>query len=92
MPLTSAVDISATTRTPHIDSVADLAGRIRDLLADAGDRADDIDIAVAYTDPTIARPDEDVERHRDALGRMMEIGATYIVLSAPPARTRRRRR
>jgi probable F420-dependent oxidoreductase len=83
MPLTSAVDISAMTRTPRIDSLADLGGRIRALLADAGDRAGIIDIAVAYTDPTIARPDKDVERHREAIGRMIEVGATYIVLPAP---------
>jgi len=84
MPLTSAVDISATTRTPRIDSVEDLGRRIRALRVEAGDRADDIDIAVAYTDPTIARPDEDVERHREAMGRIMEIGATWVVLPAPP--------
>jgi len=84
MPLTSAVDISATTRTPRIDSVEDLGRRIRALRMEAGDRADGIDIAVAYTDPTIARPDEDVERHREAMGRIIEIGATWIVLPAPP--------
>ena len=84
MPLTSAVDISATTRTPRIDSVDDLGRRIRALRAEAGDRADDIDIAVAYTDPTVARPDVDVERHRDALGELEAIGASWIVLPAPP--------
>jgi probable F420-dependent oxidoreductase len=83
MPLTSAVDISATTRTPRIDSVEDLSQRIRALRAEAGDRADGIDIAIAYTDPTIAKPDQDVERHRDAMGRLTEIGATWIVLPAP---------
>jgi probable F420-dependent oxidoreductase len=84
MPLTNAVDISATTRTPHIDSVEDLARRIGALRADAGERADGIDVAVAYTDPTIAWPDENVERHRDALGRLTEIGATWIILPPPP--------
>jgi probable F420-dependent oxidoreductase len=84
MPLTSATDISATTRTPRIDSVEDLGRRIRALRDEAGDRADGIDIAVAYTDPTIARPDIDVERHREAMGRLAEIGATWIVLPGPP--------
>jgi probable F420-dependent oxidoreductase len=84
MPLTSAVDISVTTRTPRIDSVDDLEQRINALRAEAGDRAAGIDIAVAYTDPTIAQPDVDVERHRDALGRLEEIGATWIVLPGPP--------
>ena len=83
MPMTSATDISATTRTPRIDSVEDLAQRIHALRTEAGDRANDIDIAVAYTDPSIAQPDEDVERHRDAIGRLTEIGATWIILSAP---------
>jgi len=84
MPLTGPVDISATTRTPRIDSVEDLGRRIRALREEAGDRADGIDVAVAYTDPTIARPEVDVERHRDALGRLEEVGATWIVLPAPP--------
>jgi len=83
MPLTSAVDISSTTRTPRITSVEDLGRRIRALRAEAGDRANGIDIAVAYTDPTIARPEMDVERHRDALGELEAIGATWIILPAP---------
>jgi probable F420-dependent oxidoreductase len=84
MPLTSHVDISSTTRTPHLESADQLAAKITQLQRLAGARADQIDIAVAYVDPTIATPDHDVERHRDALGRLLEIGATWLILPAPP--------
>ena len=50
----------------------------------AGERFDELDIAVAYTDPTVADLGADVERHRDALGRLAEIGATWIVVPGPP--------
>ena len=83
MPLTSAVDISSTTRTPHLESVEELAAQIRDLREQAGERGSDLDIAVAYTDATIASPDVDVERHRDALGRLAEIGATWLIVPGP---------
>ena len=33
---------------------------------------------VLYTDDSILRPGVDVERHRDALGRIGEIGATWV--------------
>ena len=31
-----------------------------------------------YTDDSILKTDMDVERHRDALGRIAEIGATWV--------------
>lgn len=81
MPLATAADISATTRTPHLSSVADLARRIRHLQDLAGERGPTLDVAVPYHDVTIAEPDRDVERHRNALGELEEAGATWIVVS-----------
>lgn len=85
MPLTSHVDISSTTRTPHLESLDALASMVEDLRAKAGDRAPELDVAVAYTDPTIEALDKDIERHRDAFGRLEEIGATWLILPAPSA-------
>jgi probable F420-dependent oxidoreductase len=86
MPLTSAADISATTRTPRIASVNDLVDRIGALRALSRPRADPIDIAVAYTDPTIADVDTDIGRHRAALAALAEAGATWVIVPGPPGR------
>jgi probable F420-dependent oxidoreductase len=83
LPLTSHADLSATTRTPHIGSVEELAVMIRDLRDEAGDRGEQLDVAIAYTDPTIAAPGREVERHREALGRYAEIGVTCVIVPAP---------
>ena len=83
MPLTSNVDISATTRTPHLATVDDLAARIRGLRERAGARAAEIDVAFAYTDPTIADLDRDTERHRETFAALEEVGVTWVVIPGP---------
>ena len=85
MPLTSHVDISATTRTPHLGSVDDLAKRITALKERAGVRAAEIDIAIVYTDPSIGELDRDVERHREAFAAYADVGVTWIVIPGPEA-------
>jgi probable F420-dependent oxidoreductase len=84
LPLTSHTDISATTRTPNLGSVDALAASIARLRDEAGDRAREIDVAVAYTDPTISTFDRDVERHRDAFAALEDVGVTWLILPAPP--------
>ncbi|HEY6427753.1 MAG TPA: LLM class F420-dependent oxidoreductase [Acidimicrobiales bacterium] len=86
MPLIGAVDMAATIRTPWIHSIEDLERRIQSLREEAGERADGLDVGVAYTDPTVAQPDVDVERHRDTLGRLGEIGVTWIILPGTSGR------
>jgi probable F420-dependent oxidoreductase len=81
MPLTSPDDISATTRTPHLASLADLAHRIETLRELAGDRANEIEICAAYNDPTISNPTLDVNRHRDAFAALADIGVASLVVS-----------
>ncbi|MGE0387204.1 MAG: LLM class F420-dependent oxidoreductase [Gammaproteobacteria bacterium] len=83
MPLTGHVDISKTTRTPHLGSMDELAARVRELRELAGSRAASLDIAIAYTDPTLANPKADVARHREALAAYAEVGATWAVVAAP---------
>jgi len=83
MPLTSPVDISATTRTPHLATIDDLADRIARLKELAGARAADVDVTIAYNDPSIAQLDRDVERHRDAFAAYEEIGVTWVAVVGP---------
>lgn len=80
MPLLGPAEVSTTARTPHIDTHG-LAAKIAEVKAMAGDRAAGLDFALAYTDATIAEPTVDVERHRDALGRLADAGATWIIVS-----------
>ena len=51
---------------------------MRDIKEMAGDRADQIDVMVLYTDDTILNTAADVERHRDMFGRIAEAGATWV--------------
>jgi probable F420-dependent oxidoreductase len=81
MPLTSAADISATTRTPHLATVDDLAQRIAILRELAGARAAEIEICAAYNDETISNPTADVNRHRDAFAALEAIGVASLVVS-----------
>lgn len=83
MPLTSAVDISTTTRSPHIASTEELAALVRDLRARAGARAQSLEVVAVYADPTIGAPGRDVERHRAALAELADAGATWIVVPGP---------
>ena len=83
MPLTSAADISATTRSPHISSTDELAALVRDLHDRAGSRAEALDVVAVYADPTIGTPGRDVDRHHAALAALAEAGATWIVVPGP---------
>ena len=38
---------------------------------------------IAYTEGSIDDLTRDVERHRDTLGRIAEIGATWVVVGGP---------
>jgi probable F420-dependent oxidoreductase len=90
MPLAGPPELSVTTRTPYLASIEDLGSKIADLRALAGDRADQLDVLVAYSDSSIASPRVDVERHREAFAGLERIGATWIVLepsTSSPAST-----
>jgi probable F420-dependent oxidoreductase len=80
MPLLGSAELSATTRTPHIGDTDDLAAKIAEVKVMAGDRAPDLDFAIVYTDSSIADPTLDIERHRDAFGRLAAAGATWIIV------------
>ena len=84
MPLTGPAGMFSTVRSPAITDPTDIADRLAILKDLAGDRFSELDIAVAYTDPTVHDPLRDVERHRDVFGRLAELGVTWVVVSGPP--------
>lgn len=78
MPMSGPPEMATTTRTPHLsglDAIADAIGELRDM---AGDRADEIDVMVLYTDASILEPGVDVARHHDALAQIADAGATWV--------------
>src|SRR5262245_1390772 len=83
LPLLSHVDISATTRTPNLGSIEELADRIAELRELTGARAASLDIAGAYTDPTILAVDRDIARHRDAFAQLAAAGVTWVIVQGP---------
>jgi probable F420-dependent oxidoreductase len=78
MPMSGPPEMATTTRTAHLGDLDAIGTAVRELKELAGDRADQIDVMVLYTDDSILRTGSDVERHRDALGRIAEIGATWV--------------
>ncbi len=89
MPLSGPAAMFSTVRSPEVSSVDDLVARLATLREMAGDRFADIDITCAYNDPTIHSVSHDrghdVERHRDAIGRLHEVGATWIAVPGTAA-------
>jgi probable F420-dependent oxidoreductase len=83
MPLTGSAELATTSRTAYLASLDDVGAKIRELRDMAGDRADQIQVALAYADPSIATPEKDIERHRDTLGKIAELGVAWAIVSAP---------
>jgi probable F420-dependent oxidoreductase len=83
MPLLGPPEMATTTRTPFIDSWAGVAERVRTLRDLAGDRAAALDVAVPYLLDSITNVDADAERHRDQLGQIRELGATWTIVAVP---------
>ena len=76
--MSGPAEMATTTRTPHLAGIDDIAVAVRELKELAGARAEQIDVMVLYTDDSILTPDADAERHREALGRLAEAGATWV--------------
>jgi hypothetical protein len=81
--LTGSAELATTSRTAYLASLDDLGAKIRELRDMAGDRAGQIQVASAYTDPSIASPEKNVERHRETMGKMAELGVDSAIVSAP---------
>lgn len=78
MPMSGPPEMATTTRTAHLSGLDDIGAAIRELKDMAGDRADQLDVMVLYSDDSILKTGAEVERHRDTLGRIAEIGATWV--------------
>lgn len=78
MPMSGPAEMATTTRTAHFSGLDDIAAAIREMKEMAGERASEIDVMVLYTDDSILKTGVDVERHRDALGRIRDAGATWV--------------
>ena len=83
MPLTGPSGMFATVRSPEVSSNDALLERLDMLKELARDRFDDLDITIAYTDQSIHDLSRDIERHRDAIGQLGEVGATWVTVPGP---------
>ena len=83
MPLVGPAEMATTTRSPHLDSVESIRGRLEMLRELAGERFDALDITVAYIDRSVYDLSTDVERHREALAAFGELGATWVIVPGP---------
>lgn len=83
MPLIGPTGLFNTVRSPEMSSIDDVVDRLALLREYAGERFDSLDLVIAYTDPGATEPHRDVERHRDNLGRLAELGATWVVVGGP---------
>jgi probable F420-dependent oxidoreductase len=83
MPMGGTAELAATTRTPHLESLDDLAPLIAEVKDTAGERGRTLDFVSRYFDAGLAAdPGRDAGRHRDAFARYEEIGVTWIVVGA----------
>jgi probable F420-dependent oxidoreductase len=83
MPLTGPVELSRTARTAYLASLDDVAAKIREVRDMAGSRAAQIEIAMAYSDKSVFELGNEVERHRDMLGRLESIGVDWVIVEGP---------
>lgn len=83
MPLTGPSGMFSTVRSPEVSSDDDLIERLELLKSLAGDRFVDLDIAISYSDRSVYDLGSDVERHRDAIGRLGALGATWVSVPGP---------
>ncbi|MEY3679858.1 MAG: F420-dependent hydroxymycolic acid dehydrogenase [Actinomycetota bacterium] len=79
MPMMTSTVVSNTTRTAHIGSASELATKIRQLREMAEGR--NVEVLVSYLDHEAATPGAPIERHRQAIGDLVEAGATWIGLT-----------
>jgi probable F420-dependent oxidoreductase len=89
MPLVAPAGVGdemyKTTRTSPPGSPEVIRAQIQQIKDDGAGRSVDFDFTIAYVDPTISKPREDVERHRETFARLAEDGFTWVVVSRPTA-------
>ena len=83
MPLGGSAELLKTTRTPSVGDTDELGGLIAEVRDMAGDRADQLSFVFAYLETRPGDAPGEVERHRDAIGHLADIGVTHVVMSGP---------
>ncbi|NLD76517.1 MAG: LLM class F420-dependent oxidoreductase [Acidimicrobiales bacterium] len=83
MPMIGSAELARTANTSTLASIDDVAVAIAELEAEAErvGRTAPIDHLTSYSDPGLASPEADVERHRHELGRIEEAGVTHVLVS-----------
>jgi probable F420-dependent oxidoreductase len=92
MPMMGGAQLVATARTVAIESLAQLAGMITEVKAAAAEagRTDRLDFLSSYGDASVATPDAEADRHREAFGEIEKAGVTHVIISVQshaPAQT-----
>jgi probable F420-dependent oxidoreductase len=84
MPMSGSPELSRTTRTPMLGSLAEVADAIRDVreTALAAGRTEAIDILHSYQDRSIGSPTLERDRHGEALAEIERAGVTWVVVSS----------
>lgn len=86
MPLQGSVELATTTRTPSLGGLDDIATRIAQIRdqAKALGRTDEIDVVLS-TSRSANGTGADVARNKEAYAHLADMGATYAIVSSPPA-------
>ena len=85
MPLIGPDEMYGTTRTPSPGTLSEIGVKIEAIKQGAAGRNVDLDFALPYLDASIEKPRVEVERHREALARLEEMGTTWVVVNRSAA-------
>jgi alkanesulfonate monooxygenase SsuD/methylene tetrahydromethanopterin reductase-like flavin-dependent oxidoreductase (luciferase family) len=80
MPMLGPDALFAATRTAPLSTAGRPAEQISRLRADAGERGAALDVAVAYTDPSLHDAGADFGKHRAAIEELARAGATWVIV------------
>jgi probable F420-dependent oxidoreductase len=85
IPVSGSPELANTTRTPHLEGVENIGAATRALRQAAADngRTEHITVTPSYPDASILQADQDVERHRELIGRYEEIGVDNLTIDVP---------
>jgi probable F420-dependent oxidoreductase len=83
MPMRAPASVAKTARTPPVETPEALRERLAVLERFAADRSDRLELIFSYSDPGMARFEDDVERHREGMAELAELGADWLIVSPP---------
>lgn len=83
MPMSGGAQLSSTTRTPELGTIADLGAQIAEVRAraEAAGRTEHIDLVYSYGGAGRI-PAENADRHREVFAELEKIGADWVVVSS----------